>query len=334
MGNRFSKKRSIKDELATVTDEILKLKNEIDQLHVSQHSFTKFLFLFLFVVGSGASAYSYLLIKNKLHWGLFSFLAMAIAIALFVLLKKNMAFIFNWRLAKKETKLVQSTEKKGKLIEEIKENESYKVATELLEEFGGNEDNNESMYATTPNRMNMSMAGKPKKGTFKTPVGFKPEIMQGSMPNKNNTNLRKDVHHKNNLKNFENPSLAPITPSIGFAPTNPVPSHLPTPIKSAPRPYIDAHNVSFVERIFDSIIGDGITNRYALICLFCNAHNGMALKDEFERLSYQCYNCSQFNPARSDKVRWDKCVQKTSTFSPLKLNNSATLGLRYMEEKA
>ncbi len=34
----------------------------------------------------------------------------------------------------------------------------------------------------------------------------------------------------------------------------------------------------------DFMLGDGPTNRYALVCSECHSHNGMALKDEFEYL--------------------------------------------------
>ena len=29
-------------------------------------------------------------------------------------------------------------------------------------------------------------------------------------------------------------------------------------------------------------MGDGLSNRYALICKHCHGHNGMSLKEEFE----------------------------------------------------
>ena len=37
-------------------------------------------------------------------------------------------------------------------------------------------------------------------------------------------------------------------------------------------------------------VGDGPSNRYALICNKCAGHNGMALKEEFEYISKNTQN--------------------------------------------
>ena len=49
------------------------------------------------------------------------------------------------------------------------------------------------------------------------------------------------------------------------------------------------------------LVGDGPNNRYALVCSQCHSHNGMALRDEFEYLSFRCAYCYQLNPARKKK---------------------------------
>lgn len=49
------------------------------------------------------------------------------------------------------------------------------------------------------------------------------------------------------------------------------------------------------------LVGDGPNNRYALICSHCHSHNGMALRDEFEYLSFRCAYCYQLNQARKKK---------------------------------
>lgn len=37
-----------------------------------------------------------------------------------------------------------------------------------------------------------------------------------------------------------------------------------------------------MDRVVEYLVGDGPSNRYALICKQCQSHNGMALKEEFE----------------------------------------------------
>ena len=48
-----------------------------------------------------------------------------------------------------------------------------------------------------------------------------------------------------------------------------------------PRPVLPRER-TLVDRLVDYLVGDGPSNRYALICRQCQSHNGMALKEEFE----------------------------------------------------
>lgn len=43
-------------------------------------------------------------------------------------------------------------------------------------------------------------------------------------------------------------------------------------------------NRGTVDKLVDYLVGDGPSNRYALICRHCYSHNGMALQEEFEYL--------------------------------------------------
>lgn len=53
------------------------------------------------------------------------------------------------------------------------------------------------------------------------------------------------------------------------------------PVQSMPRPVLPRER-TLVDRLVDYIVGDGPSNRYALICRQCQSHNGMALREEFE----------------------------------------------------
>jgi hypothetical protein len=58
---------------------------------------------------------------------------------------------------------------------------------------------------------------------------------------------------------------------------------------------------TFWGTMLDTIVGDGPSKRYALICKSCNSHNGMSLEEEFEYLSFRCAYCNYFNGARKHK---------------------------------
>jgi hypothetical protein len=53
-----------------------------------------------------------------------------------------------------------------------------------------------------------------------------------------------------------------------------------------PRPVLSQHR-TVIDRLVDYLVGDGPSNRYALICRQCEFHNGMALKEEFEYFGKQ-----------------------------------------------
>ena len=58
------------------------------------------------------------------------------------------------------------------------------------------------------------------------------------------------------------------------------------------------------------LVGDGPNNRYALVCSSCHSHNGMALGDEFEFVTFRCAYCYTLNPARRKKP---SLLRRTST---------------------
>ncbi|KAI6241636.1 Endoplasmic reticulum junction formation protein lunapark [Aphelenchoides fujianensis] len=66
------------------------------------------------------------------------------------------------------------------------------------------------------------------------------------------------------------------------------------------RPFVQPNRTP-IDKILDFIVGDGPANRFALICAGCKTHNGMALREEFESLSFLCFNCGLYNPARNAK---------------------------------
>lgn len=67
-----------------------------------------------------------------------------------------------------------------------------------------------------------------------------------------------------------------------------------------PRPILPQQR-SYLDRLVEYLVGDGPSNRYALICHQCDSHNGMALKEEFEYFGFRCCFCNYWNPARKQK---------------------------------
>lgn len=57
--------------------------------------------------------------------------------------------------------------------------------------------------------------------------------------------------------------------------------NLAAPGPPLPRPIL-ARDRGYMDRMVEFLVGDGPSNRYALICKQCQSHNGMALREEFE----------------------------------------------------
>lgn len=70
------------------------------------------------------------------------------------------------------------------------------------------------------------------------------------------------------------------------------------------------------------LVGDGPNNRYALICQKCHSHNGMALRDEFEYMSFRCAYCYHLNSARKKKPSLKMASLSSSSDAAVKENPS------------
>ncbi len=86
---------------------------------------------------------------------------------------------------------------------------------------------------------------------------------------------------------------------------------LPRPVLPRERGYID--------RVVEYLVGDGPSNRYALICRQCQSHNGMALKEEFEYIGKYIYI---FLVAYPSPGNFNSCQQIQGVQS---LNNHSTV---------
>lgn len=67
-----------------------------------------------------------------------------------------------------------------------------------------------------------------------------------------------------------------------------------------PRPILPRDR-SYLDKLVEYLVGDGPSNRYALICKNCESHNGMALKEEFEYIGFRCCYCFYWNAARKQR---------------------------------
>ncbi|XP_069119845.1 endoplasmic reticulum junction formation protein lunapark-B-like isoform X3 [Argopecten irradians] len=191
------------------------------------------------------------------------------------LIKKFLHWYFVKRITKNDLALNELRENRKQILEEVMEKETYKKAREILQKFD-------------PAR-------------FKELEPQVPTTPKVSPPG-------------STLRHRGNTSGTRISPQEQFRPTHTqMQTQGRTPGPPLPRPILPRER-STTDRLLEYLVGDGPQNRFALICRYCHSHNGMALKEEFEYLSFRCCYCYQMNLAKKQKPY----APKLDTVSPIR----------------
>jgi len=177
----------------------------------------------------------------------------------------------------KDKLLKQLQDDRKEILDNVCETETYKVAKKILEKFCPEtrkklDEEKKRLESPIVTPVNSPMAN----GLRLRNVAQNKQVLQKEM------SLNRSVMHK----------PTPMSPVIGVNGMKQI-ANLPRPILRQNRGTID--------KMLEYVIGDGPNNRFALICTNCYAHNGMALKEEFEYIAYKCAYCGYFNKARKQK---------------------------------
>ncbi|XP_072396294.1 endoplasmic reticulum junction formation protein lunapark-B isoform X1 [Diabrotica undecimpunctata] len=226
-----------------------------------------------------------------------------------VIIKKFLAWYYAKKLQRNEKKLIKLREDKKKIIDNVMETETYKVAKKILDKFGNEAKKPVPEVSTTTDLVaRTSQAGLRQRNiganqTLKSRLSFGSPKTPGYI----------EKPFAGSTVMFQNKPLAQPTPLLGLARSNtllPTPAlrmatpragplasgtPLPSPLSFPPA------NRSVLDKMVDYLVGDGPSNRYALICKKCFCHNGMTVKEDFEYTSFRCYYCTHFNPAKKMK---------------------------------
>ncbi|XP_076332034.1 endoplasmic reticulum junction formation protein lunapark-like isoform X2 [Tachypleus tridentatus] len=239
------------------------------------------------------------------------------------ILKRFLHWYFTRTIKINEEKLIELRKKKNSILDEVMEKETYKVAKELLETFDPQllKMQEKTEEKTAQNGSHESNSLKQKETEVRQRAKKIPEVGQP----RESTKIPSVVY-------------PPVTPYVSGFIQNPVVSQrnrqwavrptgppLPTPILQQQR--------SIFDRFVDYMVGDGPSNRYALICQRCNSHNGMALKEEFEYIVFRCCYCFQLNPSRKQRPQSAKKAETQSSSEILDHKSSdASDDVEEMEE--
>uniref|UniRef100_A0A1E1X4S6 Endoplasmic reticulum junction formation protein lunapark n=1 Tax=Amblyomma aureolatum TaxID=187763 RepID=A0A1E1X4S6_9ACAR len=221
--------------------------------------------------------------------------------AVIVLLKKLLQWYFRRKIERKNEELTDLIKQKRSVLDNVMETETYKIAKEILEKYD-------------PETLRKSV--KLEEKTVRPLLGTESDVRRRMMPPPVKGGLLRPgarLPHSN-LKMpsssmpsapFEERRMMVVAPGV---PRNGQQPHGPLPVPPLPRPILPRERTAF-DRVIDFLVGEGPGNRYALICNRCCSHNGMALKEEYEYLSFRCCYCFHWNQAKKQRPELPRVLE-------------------------
>ncbi|GMR61615.1 hypothetical protein PMAYCL1PPCAC_31810, partial [Pristionchus mayeri] len=289
MGSWFSRRKPVSEELETLSAQMKEFRREIESMNGTRRSLLWYLSLLIFLVSSSSVGYIVATISERLHQILFSAGSFIGGILLIVVTRRIINIFYDFRVRRKHAYLDELIEKKKKLLESVKETETFKVAKEILAKY--DEEYVDESKIKQPEPRSRTGSAPPR------PMPMPQQRQQMSPQQQIRKRMIPPPSQLHNLQQFS-PQGAPITPAGEAVPFPSGPPFQERPLSIKPiRPFAQEAKGG-MEKVVDYFFGDGPNSRMALICGQCHGHNGMAFPGEYEYLAYICYMCGHFNPAR------------------------------------
>lgn len=186
-------------------------------------------------------------------------------------LKNLVAWYFTRKLNSSSELLSDLRKEKRDVLDQVKNKETYKDAVEILQRFSGNERSFNSPLRIPLASSDVSMD---QKAMVSTSTNMTPTIAFSSKtPNSrhvinvnSNTSLLKQRINTQQSPGIQKCSSIEKT-ADSLKPTI-------STINRMPYPIIDNTAKTVVDKMVDYLIGDGPSNRFAMICQQCFKHNG------------------------------------------------------------
>ncbi|KAK9869304.1 hypothetical protein WA026_003056 [Henosepilachna vigintioctopunctata] len=219
--------------------------------------------------------------------------------------KRILTWWYNRKLKRNYNKLAMLNQQKKKILDNVMETETYKNAKKILEKFAPEE---VAIRKSPQSNLNSTNLNTSLVASRIGNVGVRYRGLQSSGARASLGSVFNKVQLTgNSMKSGKSVGNFPVnsTPLRPINSDNMALSIGPNPAIGTPRvPMVRTilpRERSAFDKMVDYLVGDGPSNRYALICKQCSSHNGMALREEFEYLSFHCCYCNFFNPAKKQR---------------------------------
>lgn len=290
--SRFRTKPSTKEVLEGI-DKELKSIDEFQQDTIERQRRVARRLLVIFILVYIIAIVSFIFITSIQKFKLYYFTGLVTFALITWSSHRGIKWYFTRQMVSNSEKSVELRKKKKKILEQVMDTETYKIAKEILDRFGDKPQNTpfEVKPAQSPS-MNVRPSAPGTELRHRQVEQQQSIQLRGNGPQPNNpatvgSAMKLNPQAKQQQQQQQMLSTQrPVAMNYGHAPLRP----LPRPILPRERGVLD--------RMMDLFVGDGPHQRYALICRHCSGHNGMALQEEFEYVSYYCCYCYQFNPPR------------------------------------
>ncbi|XP_058981074.1 endoplasmic reticulum junction formation protein lunapark-A-like [Musca domestica] len=223
----------------------------------------------------------------------------SIPLLLFPIIIIFLRHLFSWyyqrKLNKNSKKLTALRAEKKKILEQVMDKETYKVAVNLLARFADKPSRTTFSATTSSLRTPAKLPQTTSSLNRSLPVtAMKTTQLALTSPAAQKTSLgagNTSTISNNSPRTATTTALSPLYDSTANQSGQLVRRRTPFPV-------VNQNEKGVFEKIVDVLIGDGPGDRFAMICKECYAHNGMALKEDFEYTTFRCAFCNALNPAR------------------------------------
>ncbi|XP_050695489.1 endoplasmic reticulum junction formation protein lunapark-A-like [Eriocheir sinensis] len=340
--SRFRKKPSTKELLEKIQKDVEGIEEYRSHTQQRQKRLVGYLVLYSIVLYLIAAlvCYFYYFPDNLQHRLLYAMPFVVFPFLVYIL-KRILTWYYSRKIKKNEENLKTLLERKEKILEDVMETETYKVAKEILEKYAPDQLRKNQMHKTT------AVSGASPVTSLHS--GYITDVRRRVVnttstpqPRMAGVGVRpQGLPHQTPIftpRPIITPQATPVRPGIavgGVGPLRSVPalgsppgppgprlgltssaqvSSLQTPMPRGevvrgeggppgpPMPRpVLPRERGYLDRFIEYLVGDGPANRFALVCRQCESHNGMALKDEFQYLAFRCAYCFYWNPARKQR---------------------------------
>ncbi|XP_075219524.1 zinc-ribbon metal-binding protein lunapark [Lycorma delicatula] len=296
--SRFRRKLTSLEELESIEEKIQDIEKY--RLETEQRQKKVVGKLVVYSVGVyvlAAAVFYFLFFPASLRDRLFYIIPLLVFPIIVILVKKLISWYYVRQVSKQQDLLRRLRSSKRLLLEQVMEKETYKVARTILEKFAPDQlqNNNKTGANSNPNLR----AIKPSPNSTSTAI--LPAQNNSVIPRQLTTSIPTPGSEVRLRTNVTSLTQQPLPPASSL--------HALQPVLPRPRPVLPKES-GILDRLIESIVGDGPSWRYALVCSQCHGHNGMALREEFPFLAFHCCYCSFFNPAKKQRPLSPRLLDK------------------------